>query len=224
MKIALGLPVGEIVYPQTAVAVALMSFYAGKNGHDLAFFSEKSPYVDINANRIFKRAQKEECDYLMMVETDLEDISGGDVLSHMISLGADVVSGIYYRGVYPYRPLIHSFTENLGELMFPGEWPTEQPFTIDCCGSGFMLISKKVLDAFTPEFVEEWGEAFDHFIVDKKIVWRNDIAFCWRLKQLGIKPLIEPRIKLGHVKIAPVTSNHWEASRKHMKETGKVVI
>ena len=187
MKIAVGVPVGEVITPQSCSTIATIAYYCGIHKDEFHYFSEKSAYVDGNANAVFKRAQNIKADYLFMIETDVENSSGGDVLYHMIDLKADVVSGIYYRGTYPYRPILHAFTENLGELNFPGEWPETEPFYMDTVGSGFLLISKKVMDAFTPEVIKEMGEPFEFFIKDNKIVWRNDLAFCWRMKQLGLQ-------------------------------------
>jgi hypothetical protein len=224
MIIALGVPVGEVITPQTCSTIATIAYFCGTRKDEFHYFSEKSAYVDGNANAVFKRAQKVGADYLFMIETDLENASGGDVLYHMIGLGADVVSGIYYRGSYPYRPILHGYTDNLGELQFPGEWPETEPFFMDSVGSGFLLISKKVMDAFTPEKIAEIGEPFDYLIKDNKIVWRNDLAFCYRMKQLGFKILVDPRIALNHIKMQPITGAHWKASRQRMIETNKVIV
>ena len=224
MKIAVGVPVGEIITPQSCSTIATIAYYCGIHKDEFRYFSEKSAYVDGNANTIFKKAQDCKADYLFMIETDVENSSGGDVLYHMIDLKADVVAGIYYRGSYPYRPILHQFTENLGEILHPGEWPETEPFYMDMVGSGFLLISKKVLDAFTPKVIEEMGEPFDFRIENNKIIWRNDLAFCWRMKKLGFKILVDPRIALNHIKMVPITGTHWKASRDHMVQTGKIAV
>jgi hypothetical protein len=71
--------------------------------------------------------------------------------------------------------------------------------------------------------VSKYGKPFDFLYKNDKLIWRQDIAFCWRLKQLGIRVLIDPSIRLGHVKQHTVTKTFWDASRNYMEKTGVVV-
>ena len=223
MRIAIGMTIGEIVKPETSSTIALMAWHIGRKGHNLSYLSEQSAYLDENANHVFERAQKFEADYLMMIETDIDYMGEDDVIGRMIAYNQDAVSGIYYGGKYPHRPLIHNFTDTPGELFLPGITPENEAYFMDAVGSGFILLSKNILDAFTPEVVSELGKPYDFLWKDGKIIWRQDLAFCWRLKQLGFKILIDPSIKLGHVKQQVVTKTHWDLSRDHMEKTGNVI-
>ena len=223
MRISCGLTIGEILRPETSATTALMAWHIGRNGYNYSYLSEQSAYLDENANHVFERAQKNGSDYLMMIETDIDYMGEDDIIGHMMAYNQDAVSGIYYGGKYPHRPLIHNFTDTLGELLLPGKTPDNEAFFMDAAGSGFMLISKKVMDAFTPEVVSRLGKPYDFLYKNDRLIWRQDIAFCWRLKQLGFKLLIDPSIKLGHVKTHTITKVFWDASREHMEKTGVVV-
>ena len=222
MRIAVGMTIGEIVKPGTTATIALMAWHIGKAGHNFSYISEQSAYLDQNANHVFERSQKLECDYLMLIETDVGFLGEDDVIGKMMAYKQDVVSGVYFGGKYPHRPLVHNFSDTLGELQMPGKMP-EVPFFMNAVGSGFMLLSKKVLDAFTPKAIEEIGNPFDFAFYKKKLIWRQDIAFCWRLKKLGFRVLIDPTIQLGHYKEQTVTRLHWDMARDHMERTGVVV-
>jgi hypothetical protein len=228
LKIGIGVTVGEIVKPATTATIGMMMWHIGHRGDQAVYLSEQSAYLDENANHVFERAVIEKVDYLMMIETDVETIEDKDIIGQMLAYKQDVVSGIYYGGKYPHRPILYNFTDKLGELFMPGKLPEDKAFYMDAAGSGFMLLSRKALEAFTPAVIVKYGNPYSYYYRSSsvrnqpEIVWRQDLAFCWRLKKLGFKVLVDPTIKLGHWKDHRITKDFWDLSREHMERTGEV--
>lgn len=214
MKIGIGIPNGDDFKAELVSSLAMMAYSIGKQGHDISFISVQSCYVDRNRNTIFRHAKSLGLDWLLYLDTDVECQDAEDVLIKLLAHNEDVVTGVYYGGMFPYRPVIFNFVED-GKLYLYGDTPDE-PFYVDATGGGFLLVSKKVLDAFDEKTINELGQPWDFMFEGNTLKYREDLAFCWRLKQLGFKVLADPTIKLNHIKKHPVSSGHFEAAKRHM--------
>lgn len=207
MLIAIGIANGNNGNNEMMGTLAYLAYECGKMGHNMAFLGRDSCCPDLNRNEIIFQAQQIGADYLLFIDTDMELCTEGNVLSHMIALGKDVVTGVYYQGVYPYRPVVYTFGErginNFADI--PGE-----PFRVDACGAGFLLISKKVIDHFKHD--KNGEKPFDYLV--SPMFLREDAAFCWRCKQAGFEVWAEPRIKLNHWKRQSIGEKWWFAAKK----------
>lgn len=131
----------------------------------------------------------------------------------MEETGADIVTGLYYRRVPPYTPVLFSkieMTDSKCEWEEFKEVP-EEPFEVAACGFGCVLMKIDVLwdvqvnqgNPFSP--IHNCGE---------------DIAFCWRARQEGYKILCDPRIPLGHVGTYTIGKAMYESYRKAVEQNG----
>lgn len=220
MIVGIGIPNGGTLTSEMASTIAMMAYHIGKNGDDVSLIFVDSCYIDRNRNDILERARRRGCDWLMYLDTDVEYIGEDDVISRMIGHGTDVVSGVYYGGVFPFRPVIFNFGENNTILQMNKE--PISPEIWDAAGGGFLLISKKVIDAFTPEVIEKMGQPWDFVFQGKfgepgyKLLYREDLAFCYRCKLLGFSVLCDPTMQLVHIKKQAVDSKHFESSVKYI--------
>jgi len=127
---------------------------------------------------------------LLMVDTDMV-FTPDDVkllLETMESTGADIVGGLYKQGYPPYPPAV--FDDNLNII---SNIPKE-PFEAGAMGMGFTLLNHKALGGESP---------FDP-IIDATQRHGEDVSFCIRAKQRGLKIVCEPRVNLGHLRLRPV--------------------
>lgn len=143
-------------------------------------------------NDIVKQAIKKDVDYVMWFDSDM--LFPADTLERMIKHmedGKDIVTGIYFRRRAPFTPVLFSKLD-LANGKWEGcdEYPQDEPFEVDGCGFGCVIVRKTVLldmmlnyrTWFNPEY--GYGE---------------DLAFCRRAKELGYKIWADPAIKCGHV-------------------------
>ena len=70
-----------------------------------------------------------------------------------------------------------------------------KPFRVDGCGFATVLTSVDLLQAVTQKF----GTCFQ-----PTDYYGEDLAFCWRVKQLGYEIWCEPTVRVGHIAHVPV--------------------
>lgn len=221
MKIVVGIPNGGSCTIETTLTVAVIAFHQGKAGHECVVLGAKSCYVDENRNELFYRAQKLNADWLLFVDTDSQYMKSDDILGKMMSQEKDVLTGVYYQGYFPHRPIVYKFTET-GLVENYLDIP-KGLFKCEACGGGWLLISKKVMDMFTPETIKQYGEPFANLYEDKKVTLHEDVAFCWRLKQLGVEIWADSSIQIEHIKTHGIQPSFFEAAKKIVQKSGDVV-
>lgn len=220
MKIALGVSHGDNFTGEMFGTAMKIAYEVGKKGHEFFCITSGSCLVDRNRNDIFKQAQKLQCDWLLFIDTDSNFSGDFDVLDYMISLNENIVSGIYHIKEFPFRPAVFNF-DHQGRLLQMNYIPQQREYW-DVTGAGFFLISKMVMDAFTPEIMEKWGEPFDFIFDGFKKKYHEDVAFCWRSKQLGFKICVDPSIDIIHMKKQPISRQMFLGSIEYMKSVDKV--
>ena len=124
--------------------------------------------------------------YRDMMERMMDDMNSG----------MEYVSALAFKRVYPTSPVIYSAFTPIPEA--PGlyrpepmmDYPPESVFEIAASGFGCVMTStallKRVWDEYGPPFTyhANLGE---------------DLSFCWRVNQMGVKMYCDSRIKVGHI-------------------------
>jgi hypothetical protein len=211
MKIAIGIPHYDMF---TWDAVQSLLFMVKKTNHAMHIIAEKSPYIHKSRNAAFKEAQNVGADYLLMVDCDMS--YPDNALQKLIDLDKDVASGMYYKRPFPHYPLAYEWTGKEDDVHRNIVDIPEEPFKIDSVGTGFMLISKRVLDLWTPDVYAEHGKPFSHKTYDDGLGGETigeDTSFCMRCRDLGIEVWVDPTIELGHIGSQVVKKDHWEQGK-----------
>lgn len=200
----------DITKNETVISLMDLSFACAKKGFNLVPFVMDTCYIDQGRNICFKFAQEKKADYFLFVDSDIHLKTNAETtINKMINLGKDVVTGIYYTRLWPHMPTVYTLKENQ-KLQPIANIPAE-PFKVEICGGGFMLISKKVLQAFSEDVVLKEGQPFD-FISKDGEPFREDVSFCIRLKKLGFEIWADPTIEIEHLTKVPITSKDWDKS------------
>lgn len=210
MLIAIGVPNGNNGNNEMMGTLAVLANEIGRTGHSMAYLGRDSCYVDNNRNEIHEQAQQIGADALVLLDTDVELLTEGDVLTHMLSVmecfKADIVTGVYYQGAYPYRPVCYNFGEkgirNFADI-------PDGPFKCDAAGGGFMMLSKRVIDHF--KFDKPGEKPWD--VMFSPRVFKEDSAFCWRCKEAGFTMVADPRVELNHWKRQPINKKYWLSAK-----------
>lgn len=168
---------------------------------------------------MFKLAQGWEADYLLFIDSDT--VFPADALKRLIAMKRDVATGVYFSRLHPYAPVVYEFMpdgriRNLTTLQ-------DRPFKVDACGAGFLLIGKKVLQAYTKDvklreglFLDRYfGQPFHHITflnaTGETEQLSEDVSFCHRMKALGFQIWADPTIRLGHVARQTIFREHFDA-------------
>ena len=157
-------------------------------------------------NDLASQAIKMGADYVFWLDSDM--MFESDTLKRMLKTmddnNLDILSGVYYRRVEPYTPVLFDKLEISEEGCTHSDMKEvpEGLFEIEGCGFGCVLMKTSVIfdviaaykDAFSP--INAVGE---------------DLSFCWRARQQGYKIWADSSIALGHCSHTIVTKQFFEA-------------
>lgn len=139
---------------------------------------------------------KTDCEYLFFMDSDQTWIprSKDEVnpIDRLISHSVDIISPAMTCRQLPLRVMYlwkHKSDLNL--------WDKKDIFEVDYTGSGFMLIKRKVIEAFYSKNL--FAPFMPMFCPLEKVETSDDVAFCRRAKNLGFKIWVDPYTLIGHV-------------------------
>lgn len=150
-------------------------------------------------NNIAKDAVKDGFQFVLWLDSDM--VFQPDIIARLsedIDKGYDMVSGLYVERKQNPRPVL--FDEIVWKIIEEGnveagasfffDYPKDALFPCDGFGFGCVMVSvdliKRVGDKYSLPFQPLLGLG-------------EDLAFCWRAKQLGAKIGCDSRIKCGHI-------------------------
>ena len=194
VKIAIGLPRGaDTMYHYETIESMFMMF--GKSPCQYKMISVNKVH-HVARNTIVEHFLDTDMDYLLFIDSDMiwEPDSlelAYDLIKHK---EVDIVTGIYFTKGAPHLPVIKKLDMDAGCYNIFVEW-SNKPFEVDGAGLGFMLISRKVLEAMKqPLFT--WDGGFS-----------EDLNFCLKAKKdHGFRIWAHPGIKLGHIGNSTITN------------------
>lgn len=157
----------------------------------------KNTLVHDARNTIAQKAIDQGYDRVLWIDSDMRfDSDLLEKLSADMDMGAEYVSALAFKRVYPTVPVIYDKLFPLSDA--PGmygvhiyrDYPRDALFEIAASGMGCVMTSVKLLkdvwDNFGPpfSFVANLGE---------------DISFCYKVAELGVPMWCDSRVKVGHI-------------------------
>jgi len=161
---------------------------------------KKNSLVYDARNLLSLHAIEQNFDYVFWMDSDM--VVPPDTLTKLInhaSAGYDMITGLYFKRTIPTLPVIYD------ELNSPAQdedghiirriheytdYPQNALFPVEGCGFGCVLTSVSLLKTVWDKF----GPAFSPY------PWAGeDLSFCYRAKQTGIRMYCDSTIQCGHV-------------------------
>jgi 2-polyprenyl-3-methyl-5-hydroxy-6-metoxy-1,4-benzoquinol methylase len=193
-KIAIGLPRGADTGFKYEFLESLMMMF-GRSPCQYKMISVDKVH-HVARNEIIDNFLGTDFNYLLFIDSDMiwEPDSlelAYDLIQHPT---VDIVTGIYFTKGAPHLPVIKKLDLDAGCYNIFVEWGN-QPFEVDGAGMGFMLISRKVLEAMKQPMCT-WDGGFS-----------EDLNFLLKAKKdHGFKIWAHPGIKLGHIGTKVITN------------------
>lgn len=202
---------------KTLVAVPCMDQVPAQFAHSLATLTKVgetvvafqiSSLVYMARNDLAKKAVACGADFVLWIDSDM--VFSPDLLQrlmeHMKNPEIDMVSGLYFRRVAPYSPVLYDRLEITEERCEHTEFDQipDEPFEVGGCGFGGVLMRTSLIY----DVALKYG---DMFAPIKGV--GEDLSFCWRARQLGHKVICDPSIVLGHVGHTVITREFSEKYR-----------
>lgn len=190
LKYLIAIPCGNNMPTPTVAALV----YMNRVGMSRVSFLQNSMVYDAR-HILIAEALDTGVDRVLFIDSDMTfDCHLMERLAEDMDEGRDLVTALYFRRIFPTNPLLFKSVEFDGEKSHNTiytDYPRDCLFEIEGCGFGAVMISAKLL--------KDMMDTYEYPFEPKAGVFGEDIAFCWRAKQLGYKLWCDSRIKAGHV-------------------------
>lgn len=195
MRILIAVPCMDSVPSQFAQSLATLN-----KVEECVVAFQMGSLIYNSRNYLATAAVKMEADYILWLDSDM--VFPSDTLERLWKDRdkGDIVTGIYYRRVEPYKPVLYSRLdiddngcqwENCDDIK-------DEIFEVEGCGFGCVLTPTNV-------FIDVMNRFGNMFSPINGV--GEDLSFCWRAKQCGYNIVADPGIPLGHV-------GHYVVDRK----------
>lgn len=179
--IALGIPVGESIQPET-----LSSLLELVRDNDIKeFIVKQSPLVHLNREKIVIQALRTNCTHLLFIDTDMK--FGSLILKKLLAHKKDIVGLIYRFKSIPTKPVVY-----IKKGKFLDEVPRKL-FKVYAIGTGCLLIKLSVFK----KIKQPW------FFFGKQTKrqggYGEDIWFCNQARKAGFDIWCDGQIEVGHI-------------------------
>ena len=146
-------------------------------------------------NMLAKEALETEADRILWLDSDMQ--FGVDLMQRLaddMDAGADFVSGLYFKRKIPTSPCVYKAAEATqdghGRAEAYLDYPHDSLFQVAGCGFGAVMCTAKMIADVTAAFGAPFGPM--HGLGE-------DLAFCWRARQIGYTLHCDSRVKLYHI-------------------------
>lgn len=152
------------------------------------------------------KAIQGEYDYVFWMDSDMQFPANAltKLLEDIREKDLDMVTGLYFRRIPPYSPVLFDKLEINGVEADWSEFQSipEGLFEVGGCGFGCVLMKTDLFFDVQSKF----GQMFTP-------IGRNgeDVAFCWRARQCGYKIWCDPEVLCGHVGYSIVDDKFFRA-------------
>lgn len=199
MNILIAVPCMDMVATPFAQSLATLN----RVGNCKVSFMMSSLIYD-SRNKLAKQALETEADYVMWFDSDM--VFEPNTLERLLEDDKDIVSGLYFRRVQPFTPVLFDScevdSEGICKMNDCQNYPKDSLFEVAGIGFGCVLVKTDVfLDMFA-----KYGDCFTP--IGK---FGEDISFCYKARELGYKIYCDSRVKCGHISHTMVTEDFFEA-------------
>lgn len=147
-----------------------------------------------------------DADYVFWLDSDM--VFKPDILIKMMETlkehDLDILSGLYFRRVPPYSPVLFEKLDIVGVESTFKEYETlpKELFEVAACGFGCVLMKTDVFYDVQSKFGNMFSPIGNN---------GEDVAFCWRARECGYKIFCDPKMICGHVGYSVVDDQFFKA-------------
>ena len=204
MKTLIAIPCMETVHTDFAKSMVDLTRNAPEETY-VCF--KKSSLIYDSRNLLSLTAMEGEYDRVLWLDSDM--VFPPDTLVKMLQTmkekDLDVLTGVYFKRMAPYRPVLYDEMNEDGTVYTEFKDIPDGLFEVGGCGFGCVLMKTDIIFEISARFSELFSP-----------IGRigEDISFCWRARQCGYKIVCDPKISLGHVGHHVVTRDFYETYTK----------
>jgi len=191
MRLLIAVPTTDYVHADFVKSLAKLQAYLGRMRIPYDVEIQSGTLVYIARNRLANKAINEEYTHVLWLDSDMTFTE--HVVEDLMDCGKEMVCGAFVSRRPPYGPCIYSSIKK-NEIEKVKDFGMK-PFRVDGCGFACVLTAVDLLQAVTQKF----GTTFQ-----PTEYYGEDLAFCWRVGQIGREIWCEPTVRPGHIAHVPV--------------------
>jgi hypothetical protein len=182
-KIAIGIP----IYGDNVKTSFFTSYIQLQKKYDYIELICRDQILDKARNKIVENAIKMKCTHLLFLDSDMT--FPPTLIDDLLKHNKDIINGLCFLRKPPYRPTLYYDIDDKGGRCYKGE--LKGLIEVDLTGFACSLINLKIFK----NIPKPW---FEFKTIDGK-EWSEDLIFCKKAKQSGIKIYVDCDIKCGHI-------------------------
>ena len=192
MKLLVAVPTTDFVHVEFMKCLVELSNKLVKDGVDLEVKIMGGTLVYIARARLAHYAINEGFTHVLWLDSDMT--FSPNILDDLLFCGKDMVCGAFVMRRPQWGPCVYTSINEDGNLEKVREFGTE-PFRVAGCGFAVVLTKVDLLKAVYNVFGTTF-KPMDHLA--------EDLAFCWRVNEIGGEIWCEPTVRPGHIAHIPV--------------------
>ena len=191
MRLMIAVPTNDYVHADFVVSLTKLTAELTRKGiaHDVEI--KAGTLVYIARNRLACRAVNEKYTHVLWLDSDMT--FEPNILEDLMDSGKEMVCGAFVSRRPPYGPCIYSSIRK-NDVQKVKEFGLA-PFRVEGCGFACVLTTTELIQAVQQKF----GTAFN-----PTDYYGEDLAFCWRVRNLGREIWCDPTVRPGHIAHVPV--------------------
>ena len=191
VRLLIAIPTTDYVHADFVVSLSKLQCELGRRriAYDVEVMAGTLVYFA--RNRLANKAINEHYTHVLWLDSDM--VFNEQVVDDLMEVGKDMVCGAFVSRRPPYGPCVYTSIEK-NHVTQVKDWGLK-PFRVDGCGFATVLTSVDLLQAVTQQF----GTCFQ-----PTDYYGEDLAFCWRVKQIGREIWCDPTVRVGHIAHVPV--------------------
>ena len=192
MKLLVAVPTTDFVHVEFMKCLVDLSIKLQKDGVDFQVKPLGGTLVYVARARLAHYAMNEGFTHVLWLDSDMT--FGPDIVDDLLFCGKDMVCGAFVMRRPQWGPCVYTSINEDGSLEKVREFGTE-PFRVAGCGFATVLTKVDLLKAVYNVFGTTF-KPMDHLA--------EDLAFCWRVNEIGGEIWCEPTVRPGHIAHIPV--------------------
>lgn len=185
----------------------------------VGIISTSNPRQEVARNHAIAEFLAGPAEWLMWIDTDMTfDI---DSVQRLLATAkrekADAVTGLGFilkRAENAVIPNGYMWDQELAQFREIEQYPSGKAIPVDGTGAGFVLVHRKVFEAFRAQYGDTWHQTWLHHPSNDGPMG-HDLAFFFEVTQnLGFKLVWDTAVKTGHIKHFELNEQSYEDFRR----------
>jgi len=191
IRLLIAVPTTDYVHADFVKSLARLQCELGRRRVAYDVEIQSGTLVYYARNRLANKAINENYTHVLWLDSDM--VFDEQIVDDLAEVGKDMVCSAFVSRRPPYGPCIYTSIEkdNIKQVKDFGL----RPFRVAGCGFAAVLTTVELLQAVN----QKYGTCFQ-----PTDYYGEDLAFCWRVNQLGREIWCEPTVRAGHIAHVPV--------------------